>query len=381
MNQASKKVLFLITKSNWGGAQKYVFDLATSLPRETFDVAVAFGGTGTIGAEVGELAQRLQHANVRTVVVKSFARDVSVFNDIRAFFELLFLLRREKPDTVHLNSSKAGGLGSLAAKIVGVKNIIFTVHGLPADEDRTSHARSLISFATRITFSLCTAIIAISKNDFDRINSPKARLIYNGIKAIEFLPRDEARAKLVPEDIARRHEKDLWIVTNAELHPNKNLFAAIDAVAKYNAQHFPKLFYVVISDGELRAQIEQDLTHRHMREQALLLGFVKDAAQYLKAFDIFFLPSKKEGVPYVILEAGLASLPVVASNVGGIPEIIEEGVSGFLRAPDDVEGFSECFHELSVDQTIRDRFGNALAAKVKEKFSFQEMVAKTSALY
>src|SRR3989344_323690 len=102
-----KKILFVITKSNWGGAQKYVFDLATNLPKEEFEPVVACGGGGM-------LAKRLRAEKIRVVEVPSLERDISFIKEIRAFFFLWKLFQKEKPDVVHLNSSKAAALGALA---------------------------------------------------------------------------------------------------------------------------------------------------------------------------------------------------------------------------------------------------------------------------
>ncbi len=104
-----KKIIFVITKSNWGGAGRYVFDLATTLTSD-YDVAVALGGTGL-------LVDKLRKENIRTIPIPSLGRDIHVRADSSAFFELLAIFKKEKPDVVHLNSSKAGGLGALAARM------------------------------------------------------------------------------------------------------------------------------------------------------------------------------------------------------------------------------------------------------------------------
>src|ERR1043166_2713598 len=121
---SKRKVLYVSRKANWGGAKRYVFDLATSLPKDEFDVAVAYG-------QPGRLAEELQKAGIKTHPILSLQRDVSLGVDIKSFFELYRLFKKERPDVVHLNSSKAGGVGALAARLAGIKNIIFTVHGLP----------------------------------------------------------------------------------------------------------------------------------------------------------------------------------------------------------------------------------------------------------
>src|SRR5438132_73622 len=126
---AKNKVLFLITKATWGGAQRYVFDIATSLP-EQFKAAVAFGLPAEASAKEGvpgRLSALLEHHKVETHTLSALGRDVAIISDIKSFFQILALLRKLRPDVIHLNSSKAAGLGALAARIVGIPKIITTI--------------------------------------------------------------------------------------------------------------------------------------------------------------------------------------------------------------------------------------------------------------
>src|SRR5688572_22606349 len=113
-----KKILYIITKSNWGGAQKYVHDLATGLPKEQFDVAVAFGHASPEATQAkrgtGSLKERLDVAGIRTISIPRLGRDIQLIDESAVFFSLVKLIRNEKPDVIHLNSPKIGGLGALA---------------------------------------------------------------------------------------------------------------------------------------------------------------------------------------------------------------------------------------------------------------------------
>lgn len=341
-----KKVLFVITKSNWGGAQRYVYDLATNLPTDRFEPIVAFGGTGSAGSEEGELAYRLREAKLETRFIRAFARDIRPLDEIRACLELYRLFRKERPDVVHLNSSKAGALGALAARIAGVPKIIFTAHGWAFREHRSVAAQFALRIASWVTALLAHTVICVSEFDSRDARAMlgigrKVLCIHNGIRSIDLVDRTSARANVVPPEIAARHADAIWVVTNAELHLNKNLSFAIDAVTRYNETHphGKQLFYVIIGAGEQRAQLEKDIERRRVKEHVFLAGFLPAAPRLLRAFDIFFLPSRKEGLPYVLLEAGFAELAVIASNVGGIPEIVTDGKNGLLASPDDATGF------------------------------------------
>lgn len=295
-----KKVLLVVTKANWGGAQRYVFDLATHLSREDFDVAVAYG-------QPGKLADELRAAGTTTHPILSLQRDVSPAADLRSFFELYSLFKKEQPDVVHLNSSKAGGVGALAANLAGVKNIIFTIHGLPEDEARGALSRLFIKLATRFTIMLCDKIITVSKDNCRRVR--RSTLIHNGIRSMQFGSGEAIRRAFPPG----AHITG----TVGELTHNKNQAALIEQ-AKSN----PSMYVAIVGEGELRGMLEKRIQKYGLQERVKLFGFMP-ASEVLKGFDTFALPSLKEGLPYVLLEAKQAGLPIVANRVGGVGEILD----------------------------------------------------------
>ena len=138
------KILFVITKGNWGGAQKYVFDLATSLPKEKFNVSVACG-------EGEALPKKLVEAGIRVIPIPFLGRDINILNDCSVFFRLIKLFIAERPDVVHLNSSKIGGMGALAARMAFVPKIVFTAHGWTWNEDRSYLSKKIIVFISWLT--------------------------------------------------------------------------------------------------------------------------------------------------------------------------------------------------------------------------------------
>ena len=162
---SKKKVLYVITKGNWGGAQRYVFDLATGLPKDEFEVAVALGEPALSAGKPGLLADKLKSASVMIYYISSLGRDVSFGKDTTSFFELYRLFKKEKPDIAHLNSSKAGGVGALAARLAGVHKIIFTAHGWPFWEQRNFLMRGAIWFFSWLTALLSHTVIVISDYD------------------------------------------------------------------------------------------------------------------------------------------------------------------------------------------------------------------------
>lgn len=370
----AKKVLFVVTKSNFGGAQRYVYDLATRLPREKYHAAVASGPDAK--GNTGRLSHQLNERQIATIEVPELTRDVSPFDDVRAFFALTGLLRVEKPDVVHLNSSKAAGLGALAARLAGVKRIVFTVHGLPADEERPRWQQALIALLTWLTAMLSHRTITLSEDAFERVRRlpflfKKTALIYSGIEAPEFLLPREARDELRAIDPAI---PDGFLVGSiGELHTNKGFDVAIEAIAK-GGTHL-----VLIGDGEDREALEAHAEQLGVADRIHFLGFVPDAAKYVRAFDAFLLPSRKEGLPYALLEAGTGHVPVIASDIPGVRDVVLPDFTGILVERDAAQ-VAAAIERLKDPALVRS-LTEAMAARIRTVFSMQQMLAKTIATY
>ncbi len=385
-----KKVLFVITKSNWGGAQRYVYNLATTLPKEQFLVSVALGGTGVAGSGAGELDTRLKAARIPTFYIPAFAREVSILHDIRAFFELYHVFKKEQPSVVHLNSSKAGGVGALAARFASWRTgkhieIIFTSHGLVWDEDRNRIAKILIYTFSRVTFLLCHKVITISYDNFERARScfacrEKIYLIHNGLPNLQFETRERARVSLALRG-KLKEEADggaFWIGTIAELTHNKGLTYLIQAISEL-APLSVHLF--IIGSGEDERKLNAQILKANLQNNIHLIGFVSDAYRYNKAFDLFTLASVKEGLPTVLLEAGQASIAVVATEIPGTKDIIIDEKTGLLVEPKNPKALAEKIATLMKDSATRARLAQNLNQKVLKEFSIEQMVEETKKLY
>ncbi len=363
-----KKVLLAITKSNGGGAQRYVFDLATHIPQEEFEVVVAHGGNGI-------MSQKLRGAGIRTIEIPGLGRDINPLADISSLQSLLKTVRLEKPDVLHLNSSKVGLLGALAGRMTGTPRIIFTAHGWPFNEDRSFLERILFRVLAWLTTLLSHRTIAVS-DAVARSLGRNIAVIRNGVEIGTYISKDEARTKLVSQCI----ENEFWFGTIAELHPVKGLAFAIQAFQKHAAL-YPTARYVIIGDGEQHSQLEKQINTSGFANRIHLVGFHEDANRYLKAFDAFVLPSLSEALSFSILEAGAAQIPVIATGVGGIPEIIEDGQSGILVPPRDSRALSQAFERIHIDAQLRESLASTLHTRVIREFSLERMVEKTLAQY
>ena len=365
-----KKILYFVTKSNFGGAQKYVYDLATTLKNQ-HDVVVLAGGNGT-------LFKKLHQENVRTISLPDVQRNINIVQEIKSFFEVIKILQTENPDVLHLNSPKAGGLGALTGRIAGVKKIVYTAHGWAFYEDRPAYQRSLIQFFSYITVLLSDTTIAVSKRDqhaFDGWLCAKNKIIHipNGVTSDTSLSKTDARTTLHSYDIPT---DGFMVGTIAELTKNKGLAYLVDA-----AQKIPNATFVVIGEGEDREKLESLISKYGLQDRFFLLGFIENAPRLLSAFDVFVLPSIKEGLPYVLLEAGLAGVPVVATQVGGVPEVINHKELGMLVSRKNSEGIVDAIVFLQQNQEKKVMMGNNLKEKVTREYSQKNTIDQTVSVY
>lgn len=375
MESDKKKIIYVITKSNWGGAQRYVFDLASNLPKDRFDVIVAAGGSG-------HLIQKLHNAGIPVIPIPYLERDIKPLKEILSLWSLFKIFRSERPDVVHLNSSKIGGLGAVAARLAGVSKIVFTVHGWAFHENRPAWQHLLIVFLSRLAGRFQDSIVHISKSDlastlFYKI-APfrKTTLIPLAIREEYRLARSAARDSL-GRIIGQAIPQDAHLIGSiAELTKNKGLAHLLDALKQVKFQ-IPnsKLQTIIVGEGEEQERLQNQIRALGLEDTVRIAGFIPGAAQYLKAFDIFVLPSLKEGLPYTVLEALAAGTPVIASGVGGIPDVITDGVNGFTVPPAKPERLAE------VILSLIHKYKPPLSTENKTTYTFSEMLEKTIALY
>ena len=357
------KIFYGITKSSpFGGAQRYVFDLAIAMKKQGHDVVVLCG-------QGGKLIEKLREEGVRGITLKYLERDISFIKEIESFVAIVKVLKKEKPDIFHINSSKMGGLGTLAGRLVGISKVIFTTHGWAFNEPRPTWQKILIKFFTWLTILCAHKTICVSektKNDVAEwpFIKNKLVLIHNGISRF---------------NLAERDDKSFTVGTIAELHRIKGLDVLLTAWSKFIKNHEAKL--MIIGDGEERKNLENMAKRLGIFGSVIFKGFIDNARSLLSDFDIFCMPSRSEAMPYSLLEAGFAELPVIASSVGGIPEIIENGLNGILVPAENAEILFSSLVLLAEDEGLRKRLGRNLKMSIQENFSFAKMVSKTLLLY
>ncbi len=370
-----KKALLVITKANWGGAQRHVYDLACALLARNYDVAVVTGG-------FGPLTENLQARGVRIIPIamrqrRSFLLDLMTFGPL---FPLISIFRSERPDIVHLHSAKAGGLGALAARIACVPRIIFTAHGWEFNAPRNRATKAGIRFFSWLTMLLTHTTIAVSeavRRDVRAWPFLKNRLVVVrlGVACATLLDREDARREL---SLPETEQPIIGMIS--ELHPTKRIEDALQAMVIVR-RTWPESRLVVIGDGQLRTRLENLRDELSLQDAVIFAGAKPEAGRLMKAFDVFVHTSQSEALGYVVLEAGCAALPVVATRVGGIPEIIESNREGLLVPPRTPARIAEAVVSLLADPGRASLLGSALHARVCEHFSLRNMIEQVVKLY
>jgi len=412
---AKLKILQVITLSETGGAQKVLYHLVAGLSPAVFDVTVACAPGGELGRWLRELGW------VRVVEMPHLCRNISPRRDLAAFLALYRLMRRERFDVVHCHSSKAGIIGRLAARLAGVKKVIFTAHGWGITPEQSRAARFLYTWAERLAGLASTWVVCVSRADWERgvkerlAPAAKLKVIYNGVprppggaekrgalRAELGLPADALVVGTVGRLCAQKDPLFFLEVARLLLSGSGGGApfrddSAVDSfplpaaasppatvcreLPELSAGLSEKLLFILIGDGPLKQKCLAFIDRYDLRRRIFLLGAREDAARLLAGFDVFCLFSRWEGLPLTILEAMQRGLPVAAAAVGGVPELVREGETGFLVPPGDVGRAARAVAALLKDPGLRRRMGEAGRRAAREKFSLAEMVAGYQYLY
>jgi glycosyltransferase involved in cell wall biosynthesis len=341
----------LITIPEIGGAQVYVASLLPALARE-FDVTVAAHGTGW-------LTDRAADAGVPFVTLRHVRRPIHLFQDVLGLTELIRLMARLRPDIVHANSSKAGILGRIAATLAGVPVRIFTVHGWAFRAYEPPLSTGYL-WADRAMRRITTRTICVAETELE-----------SGIRAGTC---DPARSVVIPNAVSldrpqRRHPERLdgpaTVLAVGRLRAPKDFLTLVRAAALAPAG---TLRVLIAGEGPDRPRLEAEIARLGMAGTVELLGEREDVAELLATADVFVLPSRSEGMPMSVLEAMAAGVPVVASRVGGVPELVRDGVTGTLVAAEDPGALAAALSALATDAGARARLGAAGRARAEAEF-------------
>jgi glycosyltransferase involved in cell wall biosynthesis len=370
------RVVHLITQLELGGAQDNTLYTVERLDRSRFEPVLAAGPGGLLDAR----ARGLEGVAFHTV--GSLARPLRPHRDLAALGALVRLFRRLRPHIVHTHSSKAGVLGRLAAAFAGVPVRLHSVHGFGFHAGGRSPLRAALIAAERLAARLTTHWIVVSRSNLDEgaalglLDPDRTTLIRSGVDLQRL--RGAAGGARVRRELGLAEGQPLVLSVSC-LKPQKAPLDLVRAAARV-ARAVPRAHFALAGDGELRREMESAVSAAGLDGRFHLLGWRDDVPDLLAAADLLLHTALWEGLPRVLPEALAAGVPVVATDVDGAREVIEEGVNGHLCRAGEAEALAERVVSLLGDPDRRRRMGEAGRRSVGE-FDIRDMVRRQEALY
>lgn len=366
----TKKILIIVTKGEVGGAQQFVFNLAKGTHEKGCDITVGFGD-GVF------LPDKLKAENIKYHQFKHLKRTNSFLLNFLFILELRRYINQNEFSIVHFNSTNSL-FGAIGAKLSNIKpRTIFTFHGL-SYLDAGSNKNFLIKLIFYLFFKLC--LLFIDKNIFIcRANLDYAKkiklvkngdVIYNGIENI-YLSKEKS-IKFLSNIIGADLQNKKIIGSIGRLAYPKNYEFLIKAASKLGHQN-DNFIFVIIGEGPERKKYENLIRQYNLEKKFFLPGEIKNASLYIKAFDLFVLTSKFEGMPITLLEALGADVAIVASQVGGVKELLSDDES--IYQPDNLDDFLKKVKNKITGQRKTN------TKNIKNDFSIEKMVNEYMKFY
>ena len=361
----SAVIVQLIAKLELGGAQKIVVDLMRELKKRGI----------LITGEGGKLYDTVkQEFKERHITLPCLKRELSIFYDMICFFKLRKILINlyNKYDLIilHTHGSKAGVLGRIVSGTLPFVRSVHAVHGFAINPYISPFKRFVYVNAERVASCFGDVVIAVAgvliQKSVEWGMSRRVRYfcVHNYVNVDSF-------------KLKKKKDRLIRIVTVANFKPQKNPIMWAKTAMEITS-NFSNVRFFYIGDGPLRKQAENLLEGN---KNIKILGWRSDISDLLSEMDIFFLPSRWEGLPLSVLEAMACGLPVVASAVDGTKEVVLDSITGYLLPPDDLKGYVEKLSELICDGQKRELMGGRGRERVKNNFSYKKMIKKVFYIY
>jgi glycosyltransferase involved in cell wall biosynthesis len=379
------RILHVITRMEEGGAPRVLLSLLDGLDSGAFVQEVA---TGT-APESGDITEELERRGVVFHRISSMIRRPAPVRDMTALTSLRRLMRRGEYDIIHTHTSKAGFLGRLAARTAGYRRVLYAPHGTVFSGYFPAWQTEIFARAERLAAGWCRRIITLSRAEVREflergVGEPgQFRVVPNGVD-IEKLVRQKDRETL--RAALRWDEQDLVVISVGRLEPVKGHFTLIQAAPEIietvsRSVKKSTVRFLLAGDGSMKERLAAESERLGISRHVHFAGHRDDVGAVLFTGDLFVMPSVNEGMGLAIVEAMACGLSVVASRVGGIPEVVEDGVSGVLVPPSDAVALAAACSELLLDPAARERMGDEGAKRARDRFDITTAVENTAAVY
>ena len=369
------KIAYLIDGLSMGGAERLMVPILKHLSRDHFEpyVCAMQSKDGNPMAE-----------EIRALGIPVECLNIKHLRDPDAIPRLIRYLKSIGADLVHTQLEAANILGNISAKLLRLPSVC-TIHVMPSLDVKAKtklHQRAEWFVLRRF----CDHVLSVSEEarryhiQISHSSADQVTTLYNGIDLSTFLDMGHAEERNAIRAELRLPPDANVLVTVAVLRPPKGIQFMIRALPAVLALH-PNTYYLLVGDGSYRSALVEEVSNAGVKERVIFAGMRKDVPRLLAASDVFVLPSLTEALPTVLAEAMAAKLPIVATRVGGIPEMIANGQNGFLVAPEDVDGLAKaCNHLLENPEKRLDMAAEGWKT-ANRKFSVERQVDQLKKLY
>jgi len=369
--ESAIKVIFVITGSGVGGAEKMLYHTIKGLKPERYTAKLCSL------KKKGVFASRLEAdgLEVYSLNMSDEATLAGWFDSLRALVQLAIYFLRERPAVVHSFLFRANIIARIAGYLTGVPVIISSVRVM-GGEKQYHH------FIDRVTAFMADHFVAVSNGVKEHIlhtshvAEDKVSTIYNGV-VVECSSTFDKTAFM--SSVGLKNDERI-LLTAGRLHRQKGYDHLIRAMPMVQSA-FPGVKLLILGEGEEENNLKKLADSLELTEKVIFTGLRSDVDSLLHCIEIFVLPSRWEGLPNVLLEAMAAGKPVVATAVGGIPELVVQGVTGVLVPPQDTLALADAIKGLLSDEKRALAMGSAGRQRVQQCFSMDAMISKTEALY
>jgi glycosyltransferase involved in cell wall biosynthesis len=383
-NNEPIRILRVIARLNMGGPAIHVSNLAAGLQPRGFETTLVAGSLARGEDSMAFLADRL---DIRVLTLPELQREVSPLHDARSVRQMTSIIREIRPHILHTHTAKAGAIARAAALVSGSARppiVVHTFHGHVLkgyfDPVRTAVFKEVERSLARTT----DVLVAVSPEVRDELveagiaPAEKFAVIRLGIPLAERLgdataDLDYRRLYGIPEDAFVVG----WV---GRMTGVKDTGAVLEIVRAARARGVD-VALVMVGDGPDREHLEQLAHDLGIARSTFFVGYQSEVAGYYRLFDAFLLPSVNEGTPVSAIEALASGTPVVATRVGGVPDVVRDGQDGFLFEPGDTDGAAEKLGLLAADPALREALGEAGRSRVLERYSVGRLVDDVERLY
>lgn len=380
------KILRIISRLNIGGPAIHVILLSSLMNSFGYKTTLIRGQEGRDEGKMDYLAQKY---DILPVYLPELGQKINFFKDLLALIKLFIIIKKEQPDIVHTHTAKAGAIGRIAAWFSGVPVIIHTFHGHVLLEYFSNLKNKIFLIFEKILARLTTQLITLSPKLKDELvglgvtPSEKISVIPLGFDLKPFIFSNQHRGKF--KKILGVPEETRLVGIIGRLVPIKNhdmfLKAAVMVKERFLSNGNNSLVFVIVGDGELRLKLEDKTRLSGLEDIVRFVGFKTDLSIIYPDLDVVVLSSHNEGTPVSLIEAMAVGLPVVATSVGGVPDLIQDNITGLLVPKGEPSALAEAILKLLTNKDLSKSLGKAAQEFVINKFDIQRLVSDLDGLY